>query len=110
MTKIRKKEISDKIIPACPDTFIFFGWIDVFYRAEKLKNRIHSFAINKTENRLDPKNEYLKKFHFSLFTIPFSIAIFLIFLFKLGLFSIRCHSSLLIPMKKPHDEHLTHAS
>ena len=38
------------------------------------------------------------------------LAIFLIFSLILGLFSILCHSSLLIPIKKPHDEHLIQAS
>src|SRR5512136_806859 len=44
------------------------------------------------------------------FTRSFFHAIFLIFSLILGLFSIRCQSSLLIPIKKSQDEHLIQAS
>jgi len=44
------------------------------------------------------------------FRSSFFSAIFLIFCSKLGLFFIRCQSALLIPIKKPQDEHFIQAS
>ena len=44
------------------------------------------------------------------FTRPFFMAIFFIFSPRLGLLSIRCHSSLLIPIKKPQSGHFVQAS